>query len=82
MNAQYRPEWHEHAACVGMNPDMWFPARGAPASETRQARAICAGCPVREQCADYAFEHGIHHGIFGGLSERQRRTMRRNRGIA
>jgi hypothetical protein len=52
---------------------VFFPGRGEPAEP---ARRICARCPVREPCLDYALSHGITHGIWGGLAERDRRTLR------
>lgn len=64
--------WVADAACRGMNPDVFFPARGEP---TDGAKAICADCPVQTQCAAYGM--GDRHGIWGGLSERERRTIRR-----
>ena len=52
---------------------MFFPGRGETAEPARQ---ICAGCPVRQPCLDYALSHGITHGIWGGLTERDRRPLR------
>ena len=55
---------------------MFFPGRGEFAGNPRQ---ICVGCPVREPCLDYAISHGIVHGIWGGLAERDRRALRSRR---
>ena len=52
---------------------MFFPGRGESAEPARQ---ICARCPVRQPCLDYAISHGITHGIWGGLAERDRRALR------
>jgi WhiB family transcriptional regulator, redox-sensing transcriptional regulator len=52
---------------------VFFPGRGEPAEP---ARRICARCPVRQPCLDYASSHGIMHGIWGGLAERDRRVLR------
>ena len=52
---------------------MFFPGRGESAEPARQ---ICAACPVRQPCLDYALSHGIMHGIWGGLTERDRRALR------
>jgi hypothetical protein len=52
---------------------VFFPGRGETAEPARQ---ICAGCPVRQPCLDYALSHGITHGIWGGLTERDRRPLR------
>ncbi len=52
---------------------MFFPGRGESAEPARQ---ICATCPVRQPCLEFALSHGIVHGIWGGLSERDRRALR------
>jgi WhiB family transcriptional regulator, redox-sensing transcriptional regulator len=52
---------------------MFFPGRGESAEPARQ---VCAGCPVRQPCLEYALSHGITHGIWGGLTERDRRPLR------
>lgn len=63
--------WVTDAACRGMNPDVFFPARGEP---TAAAKAICRECPVQTECAAYGM--GEKFGIWGGNSERERRTLR------
>jgi WhiB family redox-sensing transcriptional regulator len=68
-----RPAWHALAACRGQDPALWFPGRGA---RTGPAKDICAGCTVRERCLDVAIDNGERDGIWGGLSERQRRAVR------
>ena len=65
--------WREGAACRGTDLEVFFPGRGEPAEP---ARRICAACPVRQPCLDYAIGHGITHGIWGGLTERDRRALR------
>ena len=65
--------WRYRAACRGTDLKVFFPGRGESAEAARQ---ICAGCPVREPCLDYAISHGITHGIWGGLTERDRRPLR------
>jgi WhiB family redox-sensing transcriptional regulator len=74
----HRPRWMERAACRGLSTDLFFPERGADASA---AKAVCAACPVRDDCYEYAFESGERHGIWGGTSERERRRIRRQRRI-
>lgn len=71
-----RPEWFDEAACRGVDPGLFHPARGDYAVE-RNALAICAGCPVRDQCLTHAVTHHELHGIWGGTSARERRDMRR-----
>jgi WhiB family redox-sensing transcriptional regulator len=68
--------WQDQASCLGMDPDLFFPERGA---STRDAKAICAACPVRVDCLEYALANGEKFGIWGGMSERERRRVRRLR---
>ena len=65
--------WRYQAACRGADLQVFFPGRGESAEPARQ---ICAGCPVRQPCLDYAISHAITHGIWGGLTERDRRPLR------
>jgi len=71
-----RPDWMEQGACRGVNPETFHPLRG---EDTRPAKAICAECPVREECLAYALSVPEKQGVWGGVSERQRREMRRRK---
>lgn len=71
--------WQDYAKCRGADADLFFPERGA---STRKAKAICAECEVREECLNYAIDVGEKFGIWGGMSERERRKLRRDRQIA
>ncbi len=68
--------WQRLANCLGVDPDLFFPERGA---STREAKEVCRGCVVRDDCLDYALANGEKFGIWGGLSERERRRVRRAR---
>lgn len=68
-------DWWEQAACRQVDPEVFFPSRG---ESTAQAKAVCAGCPVVEECLAYGMSE--HFGIWGGKSERERRRMARNGG--
>jgi len=70
--------WQERANCLGVDPDLFFPERGA---STREAKSVCRGCEVRFECLEYALAHGEKFGIWGGLSERERRRVRRQRAL-
>ena len=70
--------WQERANCLGVDPDLFFPERGA---STREAKGVCRGCEVRGECLEYALDHGEKFGIWGGLSERERRRVRRQRAL-
>lgn len=75
-----RQEWVEHAACLGSDVDVFFPGRGARAA--REAKRICATCTVRADCLDYALEAGEEFGVFGGLTEKERRLVKKARRVA
>ncbi|MCY3539032.1 MAG: WhiB family transcriptional regulator [bacterium] len=70
--------WREFANCLGANEDLFFPDRGA---STRAAKQICAECQVRVDCLEYAVTQGEKFGIWGGLSERERRKIRKRRAM-
>jgi WhiB family transcriptional regulator, redox-sensing transcriptional regulator len=72
--------WMLHARCRGANPAEFFPSDGLG---VEIAQRICAGCPVRVECLEYALVHRIEHGVWGGASERERRRiLRRRRDLA
>jgi WhiB family redox-sensing transcriptional regulator len=66
--------WQEQANCLGVDPDLFFPERGA---STREAKSVCGSCEVRVECLEYALSHAEKFGIWGGLSERERRRLKR-----
>ena len=70
--------WQTQANCMGVDPDLFFPERGA---STREAKEVCKGCVVRGECLEYALANGEKFGIWGGLSERERRRLRRARAL-
>ena len=71
--------WQDEANCLGVDPDLFFPERGA---STREAKEVCRGCVVRLDCLEFALVNGEKFGIWGGLSERERRRLRRQRAQA
>lgn len=71
-------EWMARAECAGMDPDLFFPAE-ATGVRVDAAKAVCAVCPVRVDCAMHALNEGEEWGIWGGLTERARRKIRRGR---
>ena len=70
--------WQTRANCMGVDPDLFFPERGA---STREAKEVCRGCVVRDDCLEYALDNGEKFGIWGGMSERERRRLRRARAL-
>lgn len=75
----FEVEWADEARCRGVDPELFF-ARAL--SEARPAIKVCARCPVKEPCLDYAIAHDIDHGVWGGLTERQRRAVSRRHLLA
>jgi len=67
-------QWQERALCAQTDPEAFFPEKGG---STREAKRICLGCEVREWCLEYALAHDERFGIWGGLSERERRRLKR-----
>lgn len=70
-------EWQERALCAQTDPEAFFPEKGG---STREAKRICTGCEVRAECLEYALAHDERFGIWGGLSERERRRLKRRAG--
>ena len=68
--------WKKKANCLGIDPDLFYPERGVSSAN---AKKVCHGCIVQSQCLEYALCNGEKFGIWGGLSERERRILRRER---
>jgi WhiB family redox-sensing transcriptional regulator len=66
--------WQERALCAQTDPEAFFPEKGG---STREAKKVCLACDVRVECLDYALAHDERFGIWGGLSERERRRLKR-----
>ena len=66
--------WQERALCAQTDPEAFFPEKGG---STREAKKVCTGCDVRSECLEYALENDERFGIWGGLSERERRKLKR-----
>jgi len=69
-------EWMQKGSCAHQPPGTFFPSDGVG---VEVARRICATCPVKEPCLEYALAHRIEHGVWGGCSERERRRILRRR---
>lgn len=69
--------WDAEASCQAIDPDVFFPDRPSDAGEA--AKAICRGCPVRTPCLEFALSARLDHGVWGGLTEVERRSLRRSR---
>lgn len=69
-------DWHKGALCAQTDPELFFPEKGAGLNV---ALAICHRCPVRLDCLETALRDNEMHGVWGGMSEHQRRLLRRER---
>jgi WhiB family redox-sensing transcriptional regulator len=66
--------WQHEALCAQTDPEAFFPEKGG---STREAKKVCARCEVREQCLQWAIDHDERFGIWGGMSERERRRYKK-----
>jgi WhiB family redox-sensing transcriptional regulator len=66
--------WQERALCAQTDPEAFFPEKGG---STREAKRVCLSCDVRGECLEYALMHDERFGIWGGLSERERRKLKK-----
>lgn len=75
LNAILRPDrgsWQDDALCAEIGGDTWYPDKG---QSPKDAKGICYECPVRTQCLQYALDHDERFGVWGGLSETERRKL-------
>jgi WhiB family redox-sensing transcriptional regulator len=74
-------DWRAHGACLTEDPDLFFPVSTAGLSQHQEqrAKAVCADCPVRLECLQYALDSGQVHGVWGGLAADELTRLRRNR---
>ena len=87
MSGDWAKGWQLHAACRGADSTLFFAPNYFEKREEKQAREvqakrICAACPVREPCLEYALRTRDPHGIWGGLNEMERRRLLRSRELA
>jgi WhiB family redox-sensing transcriptional regulator len=72
-------DWRHKSACLDEDPELFFPIgnTGPAILQIEEAKVVCRRCDVREQCLQWALESGQDHGVWGGLSEDERRTLKR-----
>ncbi|WP_128381525.1 WhiB family transcriptional regulator [Streptomyces cavernae] len=77
----YATYWRERAACLRVDPDLFFPLGNGrlTLAQIYEAKAVCGRCPVVEQCLNWAVQVGQVEGVWGGTTESERRAMRRCR---
>ena len=71
--------WHDRAACLSVDPELFFPigTTGPALAQIEEAKAVCHRCEVIETCLEWAIESGQDTGVWGGLSEDERRALKR-----
>lgn len=70
------PPWMSSSACAEISGDLWYPEKGSN-QYTSNVKAVCKRCPVQRQCLDYAIANGENDGVWGGLTVKERRRLRR-----
>jgi WhiB family transcriptional regulator, redox-sensing transcriptional regulator len=77
---EWDPDWRDHAACRDKDPEIWFPVGNVGSAALKRiedAKAVCARCPVAASCLAWALGTGQDAGVWGGMSEDERRSMKR-----
>jgi WhiB family transcriptional regulator, redox-sensing transcriptional regulator len=76
--------WRQDAACISVDTETFFPIglTGQALDQTLLAKRVCASCPVRDCCLEFALRTNQDHGVWGGRTEEERRTIRRSRRAA
>lgn len=76
---EFTTDWRYRAACKNEDPELFFPIGGGGPAETQleQATAVCRGCPVRDRCLSWAMASGQDYGVWGAMSEDERRSLKR-----
>lgn len=67
--------WIEGALCAQTDPEAFFPHPGPLGASDRRLKRICAACPVRRPCLEYALAEGLEYGVWGGLTARERMKL-------
>lgn len=76
-------DWRHHAACRDEDPELFFPigTSGPAVLQTEQAKAVCRRCSATDECLQWAIESGQDAGVWGGMSEEERRAAKRRGGL-
>jgi WhiB family redox-sensing transcriptional regulator len=78
ITSMTKPIWRQYARCLGADSELFYPTSESDEA-AEPAKAICAVCPVREPCLDHAITAREKQGVWGGLTERERRRLIRQR---
>jgi len=76
-------DWRHHALCRDEDPELFFPigTSGPALLQVEQAKAVCQRCSVTSDCLQWALDSGQDAGVWGGMSEDERRLMKRRGGL-
>lgn len=79
IEEESKMDWREEAACLTVDPELFFPVgnTGPAVEQIERAKSVCARCTVTEMCLQYAMDTGQDSGVWGGLSEDERRALKR-----
>lgn len=77
-------DWRSHAACLTEDPELFFPIgnTGPAIAQAERAKAVCSTCDVIETCLTWALDNNQDAGVWGGMSEDERRSLKRRRARA
>jgi WhiB family redox-sensing transcriptional regulator len=75
-------DWRHKAACLDSDPELFFPIGNSAVEQIEEAKAVCRRCPVADTCLQWALDTGQDAGVWGGLSEDERRALKRRNGRA
>jgi len=77
-------DWRHEATCRSEDPELFFPVSeiGQGAIQVDEAKLVCSACKVRAQCLEWALSSGSDYGVWGGLSESERKALRKEGAIA
>lgn len=78
LDSAPRLAWMASGDCRGLDPELFHPERGDNAG-VRAAKAVCAGCPVLDECRDWSLEHAGRLGIFAEMTDKERARERKRR---
>ena len=72
-------DWRRNAACLGVDSELFFPTGDTEPAEKQihEAKQVCSRCVVKKQCLQWAIDNDQHYGVWGGLSENERRALKR-----
>jgi WhiB family redox-sensing transcriptional regulator len=83
LSAERPRDWRDAAYCRDQDPELYYPigTAGPARDQEERAKATCRRCPVTDDCLNFALENGIDTGVWGGLSENERRAVKRRGGL-